>query len=253
MRCVPERCPFAAKLQPLIFNSILERAPVTPVRLNPDVPAELERIINKALEKDRDVRCQSAAEVRADLKRLRRDTTSGKIEAVPAPRHAHRPRWLWPAAIACVVAAIAAAFAWLNSSPPPPRVLNTTQLTRDGIPKGNLVTDGSRLYMDEATDASRIVQASAAGGETSPLPTPFANAHAIDISPDHTQLLVASSVGTANGISDLGLCPFPPELLAVSPILSLMVPPGLLTAATSYFSTAPTYSRPTPMVPIRKS
>ncbi len=188
--------PFRGDTSALIFNAILERAPVAPVRLNPDVPAELERIINKALEKDRDIRYQSAAEIRADLKRLRRDTTSGKIEAVAAPA-ARKPRWLWPAAIVSVIVAAAAAFAWLSSSPPPPRVLNTTQLTRDGIPKGNLVTDGSRLYMDEVTDASRIVQASAAGGETSPLPTPFANAHAVDISPDHTQLLVASSVGTA--------------------------------------------------------
>jgi len=188
--------PFRGETSALIFNAILERAPVAPVRLNPDVPAELERIINKALEKDRDIRCQSAAEIRADLKRLRRDTTSGKTEAVAASPAARMPRWLWPAAIVSAVAVLAVAFAWLSSPPPPPRILNTTQLTRDGVPKSNLVTDGSRLYMEETTDAGRIVQASAAGGETSPLPTPFTNAHAVDISPDHTQLLVASSVGT---------------------------------------------------------
>ncbi len=187
--------PFRGNTSALIFNAILEHAPVAPVRLNPDVPAELERIINKALEKDRDIRCQSAAEVRADLKRLKRDTTSGKIEAVAGPARARKFSWQWAVAIVLVILIGAATFAWLSSSPPPPRVLATTQLTRDGIPKSVAATDGSRLYIEELGDTYRIVQVSTAGGETSPIPTPFDNAFAEGISPDHTQLLAGSFVG----------------------------------------------------------
>ena len=70
--------PFRGDSSPLIFESILNRQPVPPTRLNPDLPPKFEEIIFKALEKDRDFRYQSAVEIRADLKRLRRDTDSSR-------------------------------------------------------------------------------------------------------------------------------------------------------------------------------
>ncbi|UCE59103.1 MAG: protein kinase [Phycisphaerales bacterium] len=75
---------FSGRTTALIFNAILNQAPIAPVRFNPNVPAELERIVNTALEKDRDLRYQSAAELRADLKRLKRDSDSHRATATGA-------------------------------------------------------------------------------------------------------------------------------------------------------------------------
>ena len=71
--------PFRGDTSGLIFESILNRVPMQAVRMNPEIPTKLEEIINKALEKNREIRCQSAAQLRADLKRLKRDTESGKM------------------------------------------------------------------------------------------------------------------------------------------------------------------------------
>jgi tetratricopeptide (TPR) repeat protein/tRNA A-37 threonylcarbamoyl transferase component Bud32 len=103
---------FGGPTTAVIHDAILNRAPTSPVRLNPECPAELERIINRALEKDRGLRCQSAAELCADLKRLKRDSESGRVGvsgARPAERRsALRKLWkvLVPAALIFVAAAL---------------------------------------------------------------------------------------------------------------------------------------------------
>ena len=128
--------PFRGESSGVIFEAILNRTPVSPVRLNPEVPAELERIISKALEKDRDLRYQHASEIRADLKRLKRETDSGRSAAVPVVDDAEGDRKpssrastvaiaarsaakLWMVAVAAVVlviAAVVAGFLWRGSS-----------------------------------------------------------------------------------------------------------------------------------------
>ena len=87
--------PFRGESTGVIFEAILNRAPVPPVRLNPDLPAELESIINKCLEKDRTLRYQHASEIRTDLQRLKRDTDSGRMttSARPAATTDVAKRW----------------------------------------------------------------------------------------------------------------------------------------------------------------
>src|ERR1022692_1667389 len=102
--------PFRGDTSSVIFKAILDGTPTSAVRLNPDLPAELERIINKALEKDRNLRYQSASETRADLQRLKRDTESSRITAVgtaapPAGRKRNLPLGL--AVLFVVLAGIA--------------------------------------------------------------------------------------------------------------------------------------------------
>jgi TolB-like protein/predicted Ser/Thr protein kinase len=105
--------PFRGESSGVIFKAILDAAPTSAVRLNPDVPVELERIINKALEKDRDLRYQSAAEVRADLKRLKRETESVKSSVtLPAATQEASARRYWVTAVVVLFIAMVAAGIW---------------------------------------------------------------------------------------------------------------------------------------------
>ena len=79
--------PFRGETSALIFQAILDRAPLSPIRLNPDLPPKLEDIINKAVEKDRNLRYQHASDIRADLQRLKRDTESGRAVAAHSDSH----------------------------------------------------------------------------------------------------------------------------------------------------------------------
>ncbi len=101
--------PFKGNTTAVLFDGILNKAPLSPARLNPEVPAELERIISKALEKDREARYQSAKDLLVDLRRLKRDTDSGKSPAPSQVPASPRRRVLtWVAVASALALAIAA-------------------------------------------------------------------------------------------------------------------------------------------------
>ncbi len=159
--------PFRGDSTGLIFDSILNRAPISAVRLNPDLPPALELIINKALEKDGELRYQHASEMRSDLKRLKRDTDSrsGAVAAwvssgvhsatstTPAPAGpvAERASRKAMAIGLLLIVFLALGLAYfLRPTVPPPRATGTTRLTQDNLPKLFMV--GEPLLLFSRTD-----------------------------------------------------------------------------------------------------
>ncbi|PYV71347.1 MAG: hypothetical protein DMG96_28950 [Acidobacteria bacterium] len=137
--------PFRGESSGVIFNAILERPPVSPIRINPDIPPKLEEIINKCLEKNRNLRYQHASEIRTDLQRLKRDTESGKALAIPAalPRWSRRTMLIGAVALVFAIAVIAVAAFHLGSSGRAP--INSVAV----LPFANASGDPSTEYMSD--------------------------------------------------------------------------------------------------------
>ncbi len=200
---------FSGTTTAIIHDAILNRTPTSPMQLNPALPLELERIINKALEKDREVRCQTASDLRAELKRLKRVTESA---ARPSPVPVAETRlsketrgtrhWgKWAAAAFSATAIVTLALAYVSRTQlPAPKVTGSTQITADGRQKAYgsldlfpLMTDGSRIYFTEfVADHLAIAQVSVLGGEVVPVPSPLDNPIALAISPNRSELLILS-------------------------------------------------------------
>src|SRR5499427_1282744 len=145
--------PFRGESSGVIFKAILDGTPTSAVRLNPDLPVELERIINRALDKDRDLRYQHASDIRTDLQRLKRDSESSALRAATgATTEKKTPTvkrsWsLWAVRLAAAVIIGGVLLAWLQRPEPPARVVRSAQFTSDGSVKvPPILTDGSRLY-----------------------------------------------------------------------------------------------------------
>ncbi|HEV2423846.1 MAG TPA: protein kinase [Terriglobia bacterium] len=221
---------FAAPTTAAIFDAILNRAPAPALGLNPGLPPKLEEIINTALEKDRELRYQSAADLRADLKRLKRDTGSGRsaaaapasspaTQAAPLPQAAMRSsppedsgsssrdlavtlarrhkRGLLMGVSGAVIVVAALAYVF-RPSLPPPTVSDYSQLTNDAVPKELVGTDGSRVYLEEIGTGFSfpIAQVSVSGGTVAPITAPSPTMHPLRISPDGSKLLVTDRPGT---------------------------------------------------------
>ena len=187
--------PFRGESSAVIFKAILDGTPTTPLRLNPDMPEGLERVINKALEKDRNLRYQSAAEMRADLQRLKRDTESQRISAVErttAPTSRKRKLWFGVAAALILVAGLAGFYVYMARPLPPLRITEYTKITHDGNSGMVIGTDGSRLYLSRGI-AKPIGQVSVSGGEIEPvLSVTLQRPWLDDVSPDGSAFLVES-------------------------------------------------------------
>ena len=192
--------PFRGESSGVIFREILDGDPIPAIRLNPDLPPKLEDIINKALEKDRELRYQHASEMRADLKRLGQQTASRPSIVVPRAeaaeaRQGRTPKW-WFALVGgfATVAIMALAF-WYLSPLPAPKVLAYTPLTHDRVRKyPPMVTDGSRLYfVTPKKTGLTIAQVSISGGETAAIDSHFDDIQLAAISPNGSELMIARS------------------------------------------------------------
>jgi eukaryotic-like serine/threonine-protein kinase len=228
------RSPFPGDTTGELLIAIVQFVQPTPAHLNPDVPEGLARIIDRCLEKDRDLRYQHACEIRADLKAVQRNPSAGtaarslvsavnpstlassgsrtlegavrggtisastEIPSKPAESALQR-RWLLPFSV-LIVAALLLAYYWARPVPVP-KVSNYVQLTHDGQPKALVGTDGSRLYLGFARTISfnapfGITQMSISGGEPVRIPAASNAILPLNISQDGAELLVKDNRGT---------------------------------------------------------
>ncbi len=195
---------FSGVTSAAVFDGILHKSPRSLCRLNPQLPVRLEEIIGKALEKECDERYQSAAELQADLKRLKQDMESGRLPAnvsmvsaeppspaVSTPRHPNWTAWQgWTAAAGFGLVLIALLLYFHFRPLPPPKVSGYVPVTHDGSQKDLVGTDGARLYFNEYAAAGLgIAQVSGSGGEAARVPVPESRS-LLAVSPDGATLLV---------------------------------------------------------------
>jgi len=164
--------PFRGDTSGLVFDAILNRAPAEPVRLNPHLPSKLREIISKALEKDRDLRYQHAADIRTDLQRLKRDTESARVAVGPQAMPPKKwSRWLAVAfGIAVVAALLVIGARWKGSSPALHTTLSQVTFTEGVEEYPAWSPDGKALlYTGEVGKIRKIFRKDLVSGQDSQL------------------------------------------------------------------------------------
>ncbi len=189
---------FSGETAEVVQEAILSQTPPPARELNADLPAWLESVIGKALEKDRENRYVDAAEMLGDL-RAKIDLNGSKRPAVPdrVTRHGQRPKTLaWSIAAAFLGLLAIASYVLISRSdrPAPLRIAGYDQLTHDGHRKSVIGTDGSRIYFSQDY-AQPIGEVSVSGGSIASVPTQLPNPILGAVSPDGTNLLVWSVPG----------------------------------------------------------
>ena len=159
--------PFRGETSAVVTEAILNRAPAPPLRLNPSLPPQLEEIISKALEKDRDLRCQTASELRADLKRLKRsidssrsavvtsDPSTSSAVSIPPPAETNSRKWpraavIALAALVSLAAGLAAGRFAFSTPPPAPPLYRQLTFRRGSIRSARFAPDGQTILYSAA-------------------------------------------------------------------------------------------------------
>jgi eukaryotic-like serine/threonine-protein kinase len=185
---------FAGESSATVIGEILHKEPKPIRELNPQIPEELQRIVAKSLEKDREDRYQTAHELMVDLRRLKKETERSQdgVPVEPAIRNRSSQNWMWLGGAAVAALCITALLAFVGrGTPADPAPLPMEQITFSGEPKTpQILTDGSRIYYVSGTTP---VEMSVKGGATAPLRAAIGSMSILDISPDGSEFLLLQS------------------------------------------------------------
>jgi len=199
------------------MSAILKEDPPPLTKSVRGIPSALERVVQQCLEKDRELRCQTATELQADLKRLKRDSDSNWSNITPTAGRASPPdktksstgrgvNWIIGSALGIALLGVAV---WWRLPKAQPQVTAVVQLSDDGDEKGGaLYSDGNRVYFMEEHAGNRVIaEVSTRGGQTAQIATKYPNTYLSDLAPDASALLVR--IGPNPGTAPVWIQPFP--------------------------------------------